>query len=337
MQADQAFRQEVMERSASVHRTEKSYRWECHLTDSALADLYILTLNTFPLAEDPHIVRFHGISTREMVTRWREGLLHELKGRGTTEACNAVARIIEAFPDYEYLKYALIDAQDLARRNTWHGVDVKYILELTNRSHTRLVENGEQLLGVILESFQRFQQALHDETPAVRDLWNEPPIPGTRGREVCYTPKDEEAFSNVLKRHLDTDLRERGVVVNREVVIRSSERTDIHVDAISKQPRNVAYEIVKVIIEVKGCWNRDLRQSMETQLVNRYLRENSSHHGLYVVGWYSCDQWHASDYRKGDVCFANIEEASEFLKQQAGSLSSDGNHIRVLIIDASLR
>jgi predicted NACHT family NTPase len=341
MQADTAFRQEVMERSASVHRTEKSYRWEYHLTDNALADLYILTLNTFPLAEDPHIVGFHGISTRELVTRWREGLLHELKGRGTTEACNAVARIIEAFPDYEYLKYALIDAQDLARRNTWHGVDVNYVFELLHASEKRLVENGEQLLRVVLESLQRFQQKLHDETPSVRDVWNEFRVPG-KGREIYYTPKDEDAFSDVVKRHLDADLHDRGIVVNREVVIRRTtgkkdgERTDIHVDAVSKKPDS-SYETVKIILEAKGCWNPDLKRAMKTQLMDRYLRENSCQHGLYLVGWYGCNQWHDSDHRKHETPFSSAQAASQYLTDQAKALSKKGTHIEALVIDASIR
>jgi len=337
MRADIAYCQAVMERSSSVYRTEKPYRWEHHLTECELADLYILALKTFPLSEDPHPVGFHGISQREMITRWREGLLDHLKSRATTDASNAVARIVEVFPDYQYLKDALIDAQDLARRNTWSGIDPKHIFELVKSNRARLVENGEQLLSVIIESLQRFQQRLHDETPGVNDLWNEPTIPGTKGREICYTPKGEEAFSNVLKRHLDSDLRERGVVVNREVVIRKSERTDIHVDAISKQTRNPAYALVKVIIEVKGCWNQDIEQSMETQLVNRYLKDNSCQHGLYVVGWFCCDQWHSSDYRRNLVAFTGIEQASEYFDGQAKSLSTGGTDVEALIIDASLR
>jgi len=341
MQADQQFAREVMLRSASIHRTEKSYRWEHHLTDTELADLYLLAHHVFPLSEDPDTHGFHGITGRELAARWREALLQQLKRRGTTTGCQNIERIVRALPSYEYLRFELVEAQDLARRNTWHGVDVNYIFELLKAGERRLVENPEQLLAVILESLQRFQQKLHDETPAVRDLWNEFRIPG-KGREVYYTPKDEDALSDVVKRHLEADLHDRGVVVNREVVIRRTtgnkdgERTDIHADAVSKRP-DAAYETVKVIIEAKGCWNPDLKRAMETQLVNRYLRENSCQHGLYLVGWYGCSQWHDSDNRKDATPFSSIEAASLYLTDQAKALSTQGTHVEALVIDASLR
>ncbi len=341
MQADKAFANELMERSASIHRTEKSYRWEHHLTNEELADLYLLAHSTFPLSEDPDTRGFHGITSRELVARWREALLQQLKRRGTMAACESIERIVRAFPAYEYLRFELIEARELARRNTWRGVDLKYIFDLLSASEKRLVENGEQLLGVVLESFQRFQQKLHDETPAVRDIWNEFRVPG-KGHEVYYTPKDEDALSDVVKRHLDADLYDRGVVVNREVVIRRTtgqkdgERTDIHVDAVSKKP-DAAYATVKVIIEAKGCWNPDLKRAMKTQLVDRYLRENSCQHGLYLVGWYCCNQWHDSDHRKRETPFSSIEAASQYLADQAKTLSTEGTHIEALVIDASIR
>jgi len=88
------------------------------------------------------------------------------------------------------------------------------------------------------------------------------------------------------------DLRTRGVILNREVETRRSwapdtgERTDIHVDAVSSSDR--AYARVKVIVETKGCWNAELDTAIETQLCDRYLKENDCNHGLYLMGWYDC-------------------------------------------------
>jgi predicted NACHT family NTPase len=344
IQADEAFCREIMERNASILRPENAFRWEHHLTEAQLADLYILAAKSFPRAEDPNLVGFHSVSSRELVGRWRDGLLNHLKGRGTNDACVNIERIIVALPYYEFLKWELIDAQDLARRNTWHGVETKHLFRLLNSSKTRLVQNGDQLVEVLAESLERLQQKLHDETPSVRDLWNEPKVRDDSGHlEVRYTPKEEDAFSDVVKRHLDADLRERGVIVNREVVIRRTtgqndgERTDIHVDAVSRQPVRGEYEVIKVIIEIKGCWNSGLKKAMEAQLVNRYLNENSCHYGLYLVGWFSCPQWHNSDYRKGDTPSMDAAQARQYFADQATALTRNGVRVSSLVIDASLR
>ena len=54
-----------------------------------------------------------------------------------------------------------------------------------------------------------------------------------------------------MKRHFETDLMGRGIVVNREVEIRRGQETDIRVDAISYGPDGTA-ETVTAIVEVKG-------------------------------------------------------------------------------------
>lgn len=61
---------------------------------------------------------------------------------------------------------------------------------------------------------------------------------GLDGGVKRQRPKEENAFSDFIKSHLGRDLKERGVIVNREAEIRRSigtspgERTDIHVDAV---------------------------------------------------------------------------------------------------------
>ena len=112
------------------------------------------------------------------------------------------------------------------------------------------------------------------------------------------------AFSDYVTIHLREDLGRRGVIVNREVEIRNGEgsgkgeRTDIHVDVSVQSSRGKVRDCVSSIIEVKGCWHTDLNTAMKTQLVDRYLRDNRCQHGLYLVGWFNCDQWDDEDYRK---------------------------------------
>ena len=144
-----------------------------------------------------------------------------------------------------------------------------------------------------------------------------------------------------MKLHLDEDLRNAGIVVNREVEIRRGhspgigERTDIHVDAISYNATGDVLDRVTAIIETKGCWYRDLDSAMETQLENRYLKDNQCRHGIYLIGWFDCAQWDNGDYR--NVPRDNVEEARVRFDEQAGQLSTHGNHVRSFVLNAALR
>ena len=59
--------------------------------------------------------------------------------------------------------------------------------------------------------------------------------------------------------------------------------------------------IQSLLNEVKGCWNRELKHAMKTQLVDRYLKDNQCQHGLYLIGWFNCEQWDNKDRREGQV------------------------------------
>jgi len=110
---------------------------------------------------------------------------------------------------------------------------------------------------------QRLEQRLQGETPQVEFLWDQ------LGKNM-WKPKDENSFSNYVKDHFDIDLKQKGVIVNREVEIRrstgnrSGERVDIQVDAVSKKPNGEEYDRTSVVIEVKGCWHNELDQAMKT-------------------------------------------------------------------------
>ena len=108
-------------------------------------------------------------------------------------------------------------------------------------------------------------------------------------------------------------------------------------DAITYDSHGQVYDRVTTIIEVKGCWNPELNNAMETQLVDRYLADNHCQHGLYLVGWYNCDQWDGRDYRKNDALKLGIDEARLQFDTQATQLSQQGRQIKALLLDATLR
>ena len=270
------------------------------LAPDQVAALFLRVIELFPPEEDPPAPSGF-VSDRQLLSTWRSNLVSSLQQRGTREGCEALSKILDVHPNMEWIRWMLIDAERLVRQRTWSGFKPEEILAMAQQKERRLVQSGEQLLAVIIESLTRLQEMLHDETPARIFLWNDPP--GNDGQKH-YSPKDENSFSNYVKQHLEYDLKQRGIIVLREVEIRhatggaAGERIDLYVDAYVTNQDHTKIDILTVIIEVKGCWHKEVNTAMQTQLTERYLKDNSCRHGLYLVGWFNCPQWDRADYRK---------------------------------------
>jgi hypothetical protein len=318
-----------------AHDRRQSRRPPAQLSASQLADLYILLSEEFPQAEDPDQDGAHFVGPRESVQYYRDNILSTLRDRGTAASCAAIERIRQALPQLGYLSWVQRAARRITLQATWTPLSINQVRELTERPATRLVRNGCELQRVILESLGRLQQRLHGETPAVRDLWDK------TGKDE-WRPVDENAFSDYIKRHLEIDLKGCGIVSLREVEIRrgndaKGERTDIYISATVHGSTPDSFECIRVIIEVKGCWHDKLRTAMETQLKNRYLKDNDCDYGVYVVGWFPCDAWDEGDPRRKEVPKWQLTEACDFFDSQCQQLSDDSRLLKSIVIDASLR
>lgn len=332
---DPEFGKKVITQVAQDLEERRSGNIGLRLDENKLADLYIWLVHQFPFSEDPKFEGVHSVGSREMVADWRDAILHRLRDRGTYEACNAIHKIALELPELDWLKRTLCEAQRVTRHCTWVPLKPIDISKVACDREGRLVQNGDQLLEVIIESLGRLEAKLHGETPAVIDLWNEI-------KSNVYRPKDENRLSDYVKRHLLDDLRRNGIIVNREVEIRRSEgtsrgqRTDIHVNAVVREPRGELYDTVTAIIEVKGCWHSELREAMKTQLVERYLNNNQCQHGLYLIGWFNCAQWDTQDSRKLRAIYFDIDEARTYFDAQAAKLSQHGPRVKAFVMNASL-
>ena len=302
------------------------------LHENQLADLIIWLFRHYPLSQDS-IGEDGFLYPRDNVARWRDSMLRELKERSNAQACEAIERIAFALPDILELKQLLKEAKTIARRHSWMPPNPVDVVNIAMDEEKRLVQNGDQLLNVLIESLQRLQEKLIGKTPSTILLWNEI-------EKDLYRPKDESILSDYVKVYLDDDLKQRGIIVNREVEIRKGrgsspgEETDIHVDAIIPGSRKGECGSVSAIIEVKGCWHRELWTAMETQLVDRYLKDNRCPYGLYVVGWFNCDKWDNRDYRKKQAPKMSSSEVQDRLDTQASELSKQ---IRAFVIDIAIR
>ena len=319
------FGKEIVMRFAYRYNRLQKPRVAKALSERSLADLYIWVTKQFPYSQDPPDEE-GVVGPLESVIRFRDELLTRLRETGTLSAYKEICRIADKFANDEgmsWLRVTVINARQIALRKSWHGHEPRTVLLLAENDENRLVESGEQLLDVVMTSLSRLEDKLqHTSTPAVDDLWNE-----------NHTPKGEDHLSNYVKRHLEDDLKRRGIIANREVVVRKGQRTDIHVQAIVEKNT----DIVTVVVETKGCWNREIKIAMKSQLQERYLEQNSWSHGIYLVGWYLCNEWDGqNDYRKSDTPKWSLDEAKQFFRQQAEDLSEEQFDIRAFVINTRI-
>lgn len=265
------------------------------LSDSQLADLYLLIYKIFPPVEDQETTD-DSVPRRRDVDSFRSAVVNALVARGTDESCRQLLRLAAELPDQKlWLHWRYQEALRTKRRTEWTPLTPRLLLDLAAKSSARLVNNEDDLIEVIVESLERFQEVLTTKSlPRAANLWN---YEGGGNQRHNFSPKDEEDLSDEVARWLKDDLSEtRAIVLNREVQPRRGQKTDIWVDAISNTVNGI--QKITVVIEVKGCWNGEVKTAMKTQLVDRYLQANGLTHGIYVVGWYVCDRWDRHEERK---------------------------------------
>ncbi len=297
---------------------------------ATLADFYLWMVNRFPYPEND---ADESTGPRPVVFQHylRDNALEHLKQRGTFAAVAEIQRVMDELPQYGWLRLHLDEADRVARALTWRPFSIKELGSVLGNPALRLVGSEQDLLEVLCESLERLQLQLRGETPTAHFLWNTDPAVKAKG---------EEDLSDFLTNHLRSDIGSRGVVVNREVQIRrsnrggvSGQRTDIHVSAVS--PSSGGAQTVSVIIEVKACWNPEVLVAMETQLRDRYLKDNATRTGLYVVGWYASPAWDRNDARgkrRGDL---KLHELRSKLAEQARELTGAAR-LKSVTIDCSL-
>lgn len=329
-QEDINFGKEVIKSIATDPDRGSKHIANC-LSDDQLTDLYIWMETQFPHADDPRNTVSFG--ERPLIGALRDSILNTIKDRGTYQACEGIRKIMKAFPKLDWLERHLYEAQNITRKQTWNPLAVKDILEITKNRNKHLVQNEQQLLDVLVESLRGLESrlhGLHGETPASRDLWDR--VPDTKK----FRPIDENAFSDYVKRHLYNDLVGKGIIVNREVRIHKGERTDLHVDAITKDDKEEIFKKLTVIIEVKGCWHNELNKAMKDQLAGKYLSNNPCKAGIYLVGWFNCDSWDNNDsrYKKAQKKISK-DQAQEKFDKQSSELSKEGYNIKAVVLDTS--
>jgi hypothetical protein len=336
IERDRAFRKSLIRSLASDRQEGRG--WLDRTSERDLGRLFIWMERGFPHGEDTQ-PDYSGASNARVgfmdLAEFRNTILQGLAQRGTPAAVNAIELVCAEFPEIPRFRYALAGAREALRRDTWIPPSPGELLEVTSDFAKRLVRNDRELLESVVESLERLSERLQGANPVVRSLWNE-----SRSHR---RPKDENFFSDVVRDHLEQDLKQQGIVAQREVEIRRlnpdapvGERSDILVTASSRGHHDEV-ATARVVIESKECWNSKLRSEMEDQLAKRYLIEQGYRCGLYLIGWFACDAWNdPEDKRRNKVPSWTFEEACKNLAAQARTLSQEGIEIRAFVLDGRL-
>jgi hypothetical protein len=273
------------------------------------------------------------VGEREAVAYFRDGIVRALENIGTVKSCKAIEQITSELPELDWLKSVLVEAKKNTIRKMWQPPTPEQLLDMANR-HARLVRNESELQDAVIISLKRLEAKLQGETPAAQFLWD-----GQKKKR----PKQEDAFSDFVKLHLEEDLKRLGIAALREVEIRRGtgnkpgENPDIYVTVVVPNALSNRNERIVLIVESKGCWHQDLLSAMETQLRDRYLEDNQCTHGVYLVGWFACPQCEY-DNCKTKICNKySIDDLRKQLDEKAVTLSRNGLKIKSLVVNASLR
>ncbi len=288
-----------------------------------------LFANVPPSKDPPHEMQFHNISSREYLRDVRNRLLQVLASRGSDAAVDSIQAMHEADPS-DQMRFALRAAKE-ARRRRWSAPEPAQVVALI-KSHGKasLILSAQHLQAAALGALARIQDKIAAGQPALApQLWDQGPM----------KPMNEERISDWVADRLQTELAESNVV-GREVQVSPSasgrgrpKSTDLQIWA----PLAGGESKVTVMVEVKGCWNRELTTAMETQLVDRYLRPAGLRHGIYLVFWFDPAGWEETGPTRG-WAFDDLETMNTALGQQAQELSASGAlSVSCVVLDGSRR
>jgi len=226
----------------------------------------------------------------------------------TPEAQAELQRLAKAHPAHSRLPgwvraHALLVAEADWQRPTWPELH-----QVATDNGARLVHTASQLADIVMHCLGNVQNDLTGPNGLAVLLWNrvsdqhnptKTRKKGTAAPLWAWWPAWEQDLSDLVAKLLTLHLGGHRVVVNREVQLDREGRTDILVQAT--HPTDARTEPISVIIEAKGCWNKQLGTSLRTQLSEHYLKRHGNAAGIYLIGHFDSDYWTKGNQPKNDT------------------------------------
>jgi hypothetical protein len=154
-------------------------------------------------------------------------------------------------------------------------------------------------------------------------------------RLLNHGPHHEEHIARRIVAWLQDDLQSRHpAVINREVVPRWQQRTDISVAAPLRSGNETL--VPKVIIEIKGNWNPDVQIACGTQLVNAYLRNQVDAAGIYLVVWFGAGHLPGEDNPRSNRLRSQDLSSAHAEITELVALQRDAYTVQGFVLDCTL-
>ncbi len=312
---------------SGLYQNNKSIK--LNLNSIELAQFFIILEKYYPASEDTY--PNGGVTQRQEIAYLRRNIINKSINNGDLAFFDYIKNnselniqsfwISNAKRNYTILHYQHINVEDL----------IMMIL----KENSYAILNNFHLYEVVLKALEEIKLNLREDTNYLR-LWNE------YNNESW--PKDERALNDELKRLLKIKLR--NIIVNREVEIFpkiSGAGNDI--PDLLVQCQIGQNDIASVIIETKCCWNPNLRESIKTQLYDRYMRDDMKYkYGIYLIGWYWCDKWSKEKKEnkikqirhKKRFSETDINKTIEYFEECSRKLSDKYKKVKTIVLDLSL-
>jgi hypothetical protein len=253
-------------------------------------------------------------------------VIFALQERHQASSVAALKQIEVMYPADWHLRQAAWRAERALVEISWEAISPSEVKRIIADNRQLLVRDEQELMEAVSQSLLDYQDAIRAEGSRVMRLWNE--------ASFGHTPKPEESLSREISAELQGLLGARGVKATLETKIREGQFVDIYVSAVTADSK---HRELSLIIEVKGCWNPELKTALKTQLEQRYLKGNQSPLGIYLVVWFLCDKWDESDSRKKRTRFKSLSRLLKYLEAQASTVSGNGRvRIRPFVLDATI-
>jgi hypothetical protein len=257
--------------------------WSERLTDSQVADWYLLLADLFP----PHRIRGYArggtVRARDEISDLHRACSGILTNRGTASSCKELLRVSEQVPPDERIwhRWHYNNCVQQRLRTEW-ARDIpspEMILQMSRISSAVRVRDNGELQDAIVQSLHRLQEQLRrGPHPRILNLWN-----GTPGK-----PHQESRVQALVAQWLENDIkRADAMVIDREVQIGHTGHSDIKVE-IPANTTNGRPRLI-VIVEIKRSMHAHVDTACETQLAEGYLRRKHLTHGIYLVAWFGVE------------------------------------------------
>jgi energy-coupling factor transporter ATP-binding protein EcfA2 len=313
---------------ASVLELADRTRQHLDLSDEHLGYFLSWMETHFPRGDDPEFDDENGFTPRAQTGRWRDRMAELLVDHGTREAVEALQRLAESRPDETWRRSMVARAMRSHRDLVWEPVELDTFRMMAGDEGARIVRTLGDLRDTVLECLERVQERLVGETPESHLLWD------TR----VMRPKSEDEISDYLLQKFRDQLAGRMLIVNREVQVRRNSRSGIpeRSDLLIEAPSAESVPL-RLVVETKGAWSRELETAIPEQLVGRYLHDYPGAQGLYIVLWPDLASWSPDSGGADRARMARLERQAtrDVLSRQAGESWGTGHNVDVVHLDMS--